>query len=801
MKRTLTRLLTVLLTSLLLQSPLFARQQSQPTPTPTPTPAQDVPEWLQNLPSGPAPSQGPIQILPPGVPQTVEHDETDVVRITTNLVQIDAVVTDKKGRQVTDLKPEEFEILADGKPQKLTNFSYVRNVAEPESAPAPDAGGDKSGVGAPPARLRPEQVRRTVAFVFNDLEMSWESVYHARNAIRKFVEEQMQPGDFVAILPTGGGSGALQQFTNDKRLLSAAIKNLRWQPRFGGPGIRPFEAPSYDSQGFDPRGFNAPFGAGSPPERSDAERYFYARRQERFSVGTLNALDAVVGALRDLPGRKSLVLLSDGIPVPPPEEDTGRVLAGINRVIESANRASVIIYAVDARGLQTLGLFDAASPGVPTPQQMLALSAERGRDLFNSQAGMRKLAEETGGVAYVNSNDIGGGVRRALEDQRGYYLIGYRPEEGTFDQGTGRLRYHKLTLRVTRPGLKVRTRQGFFGFTGKSLTPATLPRTRAQQLRAALVSPFPAGGVSLRLTSLFGRDPKEGSYVRSLMHIDGRDLTFRKQPDGGYKAVLDVVALTFGVKGLIVNEVNMTHTVTATERGYRHIQGAGLLFNLVVPTKKPGGYQLRVAVRDSPSERTGSASQYIEVPDIKKGRLALSGLVLKAPDPAPAAPAQAPAPKQPASAPTPEEPETAAEPENLPPPANVPAPEADRDEGPAPPPADAQGTPAVRRFKRGSVVDYGFYIYNAKPDRSDGKPRLQTQMRLYRDGKVVFEGRLQTFDAAPVNTEGDVGAGGRIKLGNPLVPGEYALQMVVIDTLAKEKHRVATQWIDFEIVE
>jgi VWFA-related protein len=812
MKRTLTRQLTVLLTTLLVQAPAAAgRQQPQQTPapsrpaptqTPTPAPVQDVPDWLQNLPSGPAPSQGPIQILPPGVPQTVEHDEDDVVRITSNLVQIDAVVTDKKGRQVTDLKPEEFEILADGKPQKITNFSYVRNVAEPEAAPAPPAG-DSSGVAGaapPPARLRPEQVRRTVAFVFNDLEMSWESVYYARNAIKKFVEEQMQPGDFVAILPTSGGSGALQQFTNDKRLLAAAIKNLRWQPRFGGAGVRPFEAPSFDTRNFDPRSFDTPFAARSPLEDSEAERYYRTQRRERFSVGTLNALDAVVGALRDLPGRKSLVLLSDGIPLPPPEEDTGRVLAGINRVIESANRASVIIYTVDSRGLQTLNLFDAASSGLPSPQQMMALSTSRARELSDSQIGLRKLAEETGGVAYVNSNDIGGGVRRALEDQRGYYLIGYRPDEETFERDTGRLRYHKLTLRVTRPGLKVRTRQGFFGFTGKTLTPATVPRTRAQQLRAALVSPFPAGGVGLRLTSIFGRDPKQGAYVRSFMHIDGRDLTFRRQADGTYKSVIDVVALTFGVKGLIVGEVNVTHTLKATERGYKHIQEAGLLFNMVVPTKKPGGYQLRVAVRDSSTERTGSASQYVEVPDVKKGRLALSGLVVKAFEAAPAAPPAAPAPKRPAAA-APPEPETAAPAENVPPPANVPAPEATKDEGPAPPSSDPQGTPAVRRFRRGAVVDYGFYIYNAKADRADGKPRLQTQMRLFRDGKVVFEGKLQPFDARPLNVEGDIGAGGRFRLGREIVPGEYALQLVVIDTLAKEKHRVATQWIDFEVVE
>jgi VWFA-related protein len=790
MKRTLTQLLTILLTALLVQAPAAARQQPTPAPAQSPQtekpattqtpPADDVPDWLKNLPSGPR-AGDVIQIVPPGMPATVEHDEDDVVRISSNLVQIDAVVTDKKGRQVTDLKADEFEILADGKPQKITNFSYVQNVPNADAPPAPSAD-DKPGAPAPPpARLRPEQVRRTVAFVFNDLEMSWESVYYARRAIKKFVDEQMQPGDFVAILPASGGSGALQQFTNDKRLLNAAVKNLRWQPQFGHNRIRPFEAPNWDS---------------SPFEESDAERYYFTQRRERFSVGTLNALDAVVGALRDLPGRKSLVLLSDGIPLPPPDEDSGRVLAGINRVIESANRASVIIYTVDARGLQTFSLFDASSPGVPSLEQMSATSLSRGRDFADSQRGMRALAEETGGVAYVNSNDIGGGVRRALEDQRGYYLIGYRPDEGTFDPATGRMRYHKLTLNVTRPGLKVRTRRGFFGFEGKTLTPATVPRTRTQQLRAALVSPFPAGGVSLRLTSFFGRHDKQGPFVRSLIHIDGRDLTFRKQPDGSYKSVIDVVALTFGAKGLVVNEANVTHTVTVSEKGYRQIQQAGLLYNMVVPTKKPGGYQFRIAVRDTSSERTGSASQYVEVPDVKKGRLALSGIVVRSEAASLAATPSASVPPPPKKPAPPAEPVTAADAANM-----APTGPPQEEDGPAPPASDPQGSPAVRRFKRGATVDYGFYIYNAKPDRTDGRAHLQTQMRLYRDGKLVYEGPVQPFNAQAQNVQGDIGAGGKLRLGANLVPGEYALQMVVTDTLAKEKQRVTAQWIDFEIVD
>jgi hypothetical protein len=197
-------------------------------------------------------------------------------------------------------------------------------------------------------------------------------------------------------------------------------------------------------------------------------------------------------------------------------------------------------------------------------------------------------------------------------------------------------------------------------------------------------------------------------------------------------------------------------------------------------------------VRDTESERTGSASQYVEVPDVKKGRLALSGLVIEAHA---ATLAHAPAAAVPRPKPAPE-PVTAAAAENVPPPSNANTPD-----GPAPPTSDPQGSPAVRRFRQGSTVDYGFYIYNAKPEGAGGHPHLLTQMRLFRDGKLVYEGKVVPFDPQPLNVQGDVGAGGQLLLGKELVPGEYALQMVVTDLLANEKQRVAAQWIDFEVID
>src|ERR1017187_8747953 len=164
-----------------------------------------------------------------------------VFSVTSTLVQVDAVVTDGKGRNIADLAPGDFQVLIDGKPQPLTHFSYVRLSTEaPTTASVPAA---KTGTVLPPppsAQLRPEDVRRTVVLMVDDLGLSFESMAFVRSSLRKFIENQLQPGDLVAVLRTGSGSGALQQFTADKRVLLSVIDGLRWNPH-GRSGISFFE--------------------------------------------------------------------------------------------------------------------------------------------------------------------------------------------------------------------------------------------------------------------------------------------------------------------------------------------------------------------------------------------------------------------------------------------------------------------------------------------------------------------------------------------------------------------------------
>jgi VWFA-related protein len=707
---------------------------------------------------------------PRPTPQQGQADEDDVVRITTNLVQVDAVVTDKSGKLVTDLRPEEVEILEDGRPQKITNFSFV-SIESGSSQPVavtPATPVDKTAPPIPPVRLKPEQVRRTVALVVDDLGLSFESTHFVRQALKKFVDRQVQPGDLVAIIRTAGGVGALQQFTSDKQQLYAAIERVKWNPQ-GRGGVGAFAALQGDplAQIRDQMP-NKPSPDDDNRDRTvgdDVDQF----REDLFAVGTLGALNYVVRGMRELPGRKSILLMSDGIKISYRDDPTRstRVLDALRRLTDLANRASVVIYTMDARGLQPLGLTAEDNTGGFTIEQLEAQLENRRSEFFESQSGLDYLARQTGGFPIRNTNDLSAGIQRVLEDQKGYYLIGYRPDESTFDPMTGRRKFHKITLKIKRPGLSHRTRTGFFGITDEQAVPQR--RTRAEQLIGALTSPFNSGGVKTRLTSLYGNDPKAGSFVRSLLHIEARDLTFTQETDGWHKAVFDVMAVTFGDNGTVVDEISRTHTVRVRGETYKRVLENGFVYTLTVPVKKPGAYQLRTALRDTPTERIGSASQFIEVPDVAKNRLTLSGIVVGGTE-------VSAKPNETASA----------------------SPAKTAEEQPTD--FDPQAGPAVRRLRRGMVMTYGYVIYNAQVDKATGRPQLQTQMRLFHDGKEIFAGRLQPFDASGQVDFKRLAAGGALQLGTNLPPGEYILQIIVTDMLAKEKYRTATQWIDFEII-
>lgn len=696
--------------------------------------------------------------------------DTDVVKISTTLIQLDATVTDKNGKIVTDLTAEDFEIFENDEKQTITNFSFISSV--PEIKPVTEPSKDQAGVPIPPVQIRPEQVRRTIALVVDDLGLSAESIYSVKRALKKFVDEQMQPADLVAIIRTGSGTGALQQFTSDKNLLYLAIEKIRWNP-IGRAGVGTFapreptlqeqiQATSAIPMGGDTTKFDDAVQA-----EKDRITAFNELREDIFSVGTLGAINYIVKGMDELPGRKSIMLFSDGFSIctdTDMKNDGGRCTRmrdALKRLTDLCNRASVTIYTQDARGLAPTALTVQDVPAT-NPKSLLEGLTKRTDELLDKQQGLSYLAEETGGRAVFGTNDLNKGLEKMLEDGRGFYLLGYQPDSETFDSRTRR--FNKLVIKVKRSDLTVHYRSGFFSVADESIRRSTPQNeTPLQQILKPLTSPFAANEINLKLNTLFGKDERNGSFIHSFLYIDARDLKFSDAPDGTKQAAFDVLAISYGENGAIVEQVGKNYTITVKNENFRNILKDGFVYNFVFPIKQPGAYQMRVALRDAASAKVGSASQFIEVPDLKKEMLTLSGIIL----------------------------------ENL---TEAEWNARNSSSDPSQNQINLMHDTSLRRYKRGTILSYSTEIYNARLDPSQ-KPQLQTQVRMFRDGKLILNGKPNALRAEGQTGTAKLSFAGALGLGNEMKPGDYVLQIVITDNLAKAKRKLATQWVQFEITD
>lgn len=687
--------------------------------------------------------------------------DDDTLKISTALIQVDVTVTDKDGKIVTDLKPEDFEVYENGNKQDITNFSFIsidKQIKKQENIEKQKNPKGQVGIPIPPVKLKEEQIRRTYAIVVDDLGLSFDSIYWVQQSLKKFVREQMQEGDLVAIIRTGRGMGTLQSFTSDKNQLLAAVDKIRWNSQ-GRGGLSAFEPinPSLKEQ----MSGETPNGGTKTVKGTEEDQEFQKQvdefRSQSFSVGTLGALNQIIRGMRELPGRKSLMLFSEGFQM---ISDGGpsRIFDAMKILADLANRSSVTIYTIDPRGLTTPGMLQAQDNTYMMEAARVQARLESRNDAFrDSQQSLRYLAFETGGFAFVNQNDMNKGLQEAVNDQSSYYLLGYQPDADTFDPKKNK--FNKLEIKVKRPGLKIGYRSGFFGITDEKYVKVA-QQTPQQKVLSALISPFVASEVNLSLYPVYGNDAESGDFIHALVYIDAKDLKFTETADGKRKTSFNLVAMTFGDNGIPVDQHSKIYTFEGSEKAYENVLKKGLVYNLVVPIKKAGAYQFRIVLRDMTSDKVGSASQFIEIPNLKKKKLALSNLILDS--------------------------FSADEWKKLALGQNQTASE-----------KGVYTDTTLRRFKRGSVLQYSYIIYDFKPE----KTRLETQTRLIRDGKVVFEG-----NRTPLKSEGQTDlqrqqATGAITLGANLEAGNYVLQIIVFDNSGGNKLRFASQFVEFEITE
>lgn len=692
---------------------------------------------------------------------TPQNDTDDVVKITTKLVQVDVVVTDKKGNQVRDLGAGDFELLQDGKAQKITGVTYVPIDSALVTNTVGASEKPKNGVPPPPARRGNGQAGRVIAMLVDDgaCAASVWGINSAKDGIKRFINEQMLPDDFVAIYRTRAGSSAYQQYTSDKATLLKAAEKIRWYPSLGcGTDDGSFN----EKEGRNTKAEGAT-GVDTVGQESEAEKKSREYREDSINnsqvVGTIGVLRYAIRGLERAPGRKLMFVFSDALPFRNRQNEMLSAREAVREVTDAANRAGVVVNTFSLRGSEVPGMIEArddvdVKTGSTTPiaNARIAKSAK-------AVEGLAELAYETGGTFYRGDDRLNAPIGEILRRESGYYLLAYEPAENSFKDK----RFNKIEVNVKIPDLNVAYRGGYIGVPDAEVVKRKSKSTESD-LYDAIASPLPKPGLNIDLSAHFGNSAQTGNYVRSLFHLDGSALVFNDEPNGQKKAVLDIVAVTMNEKNDVIDEFNRTHTLKFDPVTAERIVRDGLTYSTDVPIKVPGSYTFRVAVRDGNSKQIGSSSQVVQIPDLKRSDIFLSGLAIAGVDEKGGFQKLGPT--------------TAETAINLP---------------------VSNAVPAIRRFKRGSVVAYSYSIYNARLGNAGGQPNITLQVNLYKDGKLIAEGPPAAWKPENQTDLTRINDFAYMRLSQT-EPGEYALQLIVRDTLAG-KNAVSSQWVDFEVVD
>ena len=661
-----------------------------------------------------------------------KQQKTDqgVIKLSAELVQIDVLVTDKTNKPVAGLKREDFELYDNNKIQHLTAFAYEQSAASEFKQEPVD--------GRPlPRSITASEVKRVLAFVVDTLHMNFTSVYAAQRMLTDFIDQKMQPGDLVLILPTGGGSGLFQQFTSDQRVLRRAVSRLR--PivfTTSSTAFRTLRPPA--SGGFGRGGMAAGRAAPSMPRLPDLNPDPLEEADARATLSTMNSL---IKYMSRLPGRKIGVLVSEGFRVFQTSTTTD-----LTQFTAQAARANVVFYTIDPRGLDPLGLTAAETVD---PEIGVSDTIEQKRsDFFESQDSLNAIALDTGGKFFRNNNDISRGLSTFLQENSSYYLLGFQPESAKWD---GKLHRIKVVVR-NRPDLNVSFRKNYLA---KTLTPQPPSSTnpRVAELNEALSSPLVRRDIDLRLTPFYMDDANREPVVTALLHIDASRLTF-KEVDGRYKTALEEVGFIFDSSGKAVDRFSETVNFNLLPQSYE--QGLKRGFVLTRTLKiKPGMYQVNMFVREPDSGLIGTANDFFEVPAMKGARLAASSIFTSA---------------------------------------------SSIENGKVVKTAGEDATLSQRRFNQNGEFTYWLIVYNAKGEGKTGQPRLEMRSRVLSGGRAVFIGKFHSVEASEGSTPPSrIISGSRMTL-NGIKPGDYTLEVTIRDAVRKnDKDATIRQEIDFTV--
>lgn len=579
-------------------------------------------------PSGPEAASTPQSATPNSPAQSEQVEGTAaVLKVKTRMVVVDVIALDHKGVPITDLKADDFTLQEENNPQKIRVFNFQQG---PQGQPAEMA----------PAALPVNRITNMPRFKTNSaLNVLLLDGINVTNANQKYAREQMlkfleklPAGQPLAVYGMGTRLRMLQDFTVDPALLKDAIKKAR----NNALAIR-----SESSNALD-----------LPPATLDAMPLAMLQQVLRFGQDqainqmdervrlTVEQLGALARNLSGYPGRKNLIWMSEAFPAylfPQNPDPTGRnsstaselplvksYQGEINHVSDLLANAQVAVYPIDAGAVGNRDVYSSLSNtdsngnylgnsargavrnGIGGSAQASEIS-NASETAINSHSTMNSVAEQTGGKAFYNTNDLNRAIRDSMEDGSTYYTLGYYPENKEWDG-----RFRRIFIKVNRPGVKLHYRQGFYAVEPKEYAKQD-PKILAIDMGSALDISNPISTALPFQAIVLPPSAQNGNKIQINFGVDAHAVAFELKPDGLQHAAVDCGVRAYSKSGESLKLQGNTFNAALTSEQYQKVMKAIFPCNQTLELP-PGEYFLRLAVRDTNNGLIGTANGSATVP-------------------------------------------------------------------------------------------------------------------------------------------------------------------------------------------
>jgi VWFA-related protein len=676
------------------------------------------------------------------------------LRLKTELMEVRAVVTDKQGNLIKNLNKDDFEITENNKSQTISFFS-AENLRDASLLIDRDQPKRVDKNSAPSAK----EVSRTVVIFIDTLHLSNVSFLRLKQTLLKFINEQLTDGDLAAVVTTIGNLGVFSQFTRNKEVLRKALDRVSNFPDMrSGSLYTPFLAASVD-RGV-PFALEAAMSIVRAEENLPNDPLFeplvrdaaVSRAKQILSEATyrrrltLLTLKTVAERLATMPGQRLMLTLSDGFTM----LDSGGTVdsSDLQAAVSRAARSGVVIYSYLAKGLSPSSFYDVSNGRVGADAanagRLVNFTSAGERELEN---GLSQIAKETGGEAFLTTNDLNGALEKTLNNNSFYYALSYYPA------GDDKNTFRRVKVRVkNHPDYQVRTQTGYLA---KDLKPETNSETSDphKRLLQAINAPLVTTDIEVDATAEVATLQADGAQAILIVYTNGKRLKY-VEVEKSFVTKLELMVEVVNAAGRSESITQDLIEIKLTAEGYKQAGQNIYRYNKNLQLK-PGVYQIRLGVRDEHSDLIGTTSTWIEVPDLRSKKLFLSHLTL--------------------------------------------AKSSTNDAASSKEPKQAVMLPAVKRgisqFRSSDemvIISRAYNALRAGKEASELKARVQ----VLQGTKIIFEDGWHSLPSMTITKDGETLIfGAQLKL-QAFKPGTYELRMVVADE--KLKNPIATSKL-FEI--